>query len=84
MDFVSQVSEEELDLTALVSSMPCLWYILEVGLWQAVVSVVSQKASECHSITKLNSGLELRGGLVDQILDLHSFDGLTPLKELFW
>ncbi len=80
---VSKMAEESLDLLTLVSSMPGLGHVLEVSLGQTVVSIMSQEASKGHSITKLNSRLELHGGLVDKVLDLHSLDGLTPLVELF-
>jgi len=42
-----------------------------------------EKASQSYSITKLNSRLELQRSLVDYVLDLYRFDGLTPSKELF-
>jgi hypothetical protein len=80
---LSKLSEECLDLVTLVSSMPGLRHILEIRLWQAIVSVMPQEAAKGDPITKLNSRLELSGGPVDKILDLHALDGLTPLEELF-
>ena len=62
---LSQLTEERPDLMALVSSMPCLRHILDVGLRKAIVAVVTQKASKGDSITKLNSRLELLRSLVD-------------------
>ena len=82
--FLSQLSEESLDLLALVSSMPRPGDVLEVRLGQTVVAIVAEKASQRHSITKLNSRFEFHRSLVNQILNVNRFDSLAPLKELFW
>jgi hypothetical protein len=81
---LSQLSEESLNLLALVSSMPGLRHVLEIiHLGKTAVAIMVKKASQCDSITKLNSRLELQRGPVDHVLDLYRFDGLTPSKELF-
>ena len=80
----SQLSEDPLNLLTLVSSMPGLRHVLEIRLGQAVVAVVvAEEASQCYSITKLNSRLKLQRGPVDEVLDFHRFHGLRPSQELF-
>lgn len=78
-----QLSQHRPDLVAPISSMPCLRHVLKVRLGETVVAVMSEKASQSYSITKLNSGLEFHRGLVDHVLDLYRLDGLTPFKESF-
>ncbi len=55
---LSQLSEESLNLLALVSSVPRPREVLEVSLGQTVVAVVMQDTPQCDSITKLNSRFE--------------------------
>jgi hypothetical protein len=52
---LSQLSEDPLNLLTLVSSMPSLRYVLEVGFRQVIVSIMTKKAPKGDSITKLNS-----------------------------
>jgi len=79
---LSQLSEEPLNLLTLVSSMPCLRHVLEACLGETVAIMV-EKASQSHPITKLNSRLEVERSLVDHVLDLYRFHGLTPIKKVF-
>ncbi len=55
---LSQLSEESLNLLALVSSVPRPREVLEVSLGQTVVAVAMQDTPQCDSITKLNSRFE--------------------------
>ncbi len=62
---LSEPTEERLDLLALVSSMPSLRHILQFRFRQTIVSIMTQEASNCHAVAKLNSRFEVERGPVD-------------------
>jgi len=83
MELPSQLSEQSLNLLALVASMPCLGHVLETCLGKTAPIMV-EKASQSYSITKLNSRLELQRRLVDKVLDLYWRSRLAPGQESLW